>query len=332
MAQYYSTFPAGFEPVIEDFIARDMPGVQVLRMLEGAVEYKRRGVLSDIPPWFNNTFLCLTTFPRAVKDPIQHMVRLALTHGVDADTIFNHLPEGAATFRAMFMVDGLLTHAGDKTMAKTEAFLAEFSGLKPGRALPDVEFWFLYRKEGMGFLLMRLTYHKDYAQQLHPGELRPDIASLLCRLSNPKPGDAFLDPFAGYGGIVKARMRYPAAKITAGDTTLTPELKYALRGADNADALKMDARDMAAIPSGSIDAIVCDPPWGEYEPLPDPAAFYGKFAAEARRVLKKDGRLVMLTALKKEAEAALRMNFALDGRLDVLVSGKKAVVFLCRNA
>ena len=137
MAQYYSTFPSGFEPAIEEFIARDLPGVQMLRMLDGAVEYKRRGVLSDIPLWFNNTFLCLTTFPRAPKEPIQHMVRLALTRGVDSDTIFNHLPEGAATFRAMFMVDGLLAHVGDRTMEKAEAFLSDVSGLKPGRALPD---------------------------------------------------------------------------------------------------------------------------------------------------------------------------------------------------
>jgi hypothetical protein len=300
----------------------------VLRMLEGAVEYRRRGVLTDPPQWLNNTFLCLTSFPRAPKDPVQDMVRLALQRGVDSDMIASHLPEGASSFRAMFMVEGVLAHAGLKTMAKAEEFLLRSSGLTPGRAKPDVEFWFLYRREGMGFLLMRLTQHRDYARQLEPGELRPDIAHLLCRLSNPRPGDVFLDPFAGHGGIVKARLGYPAASITAGDIAPSFALRAAL--SSSARVLRMDALSMTDIASGSVDAIVCDPPWGEYAPLPDPAAFYGKFAAEARRVLKKDGRLVLLTALKKEAAAALGLNFAIERRLDVLVSGKKAAVFACR--
>jgi tRNA (guanine6-N2)-methyltransferase len=331
MPQYYSTFPTGFEPAIEEFITRDMPGTQLLRIMEGAAEYKRRGVLTSSPKWFNNTFLCLTTFPRAPKEPLQDMVRLAVQRGIDSDAISSHMPEGASTFRAMFMLEGQLAHAGLKTMAKAEEFLARASGLKPGPAKPDVEFWFLYRREGIGFLLMRLTYHKDYAKELNPGELRPDISHLLCRLSNPRHDDVFLDPFAGYGGIVKARLDSPAVSITAGDIALHPSLRAALRGAANVVVLKMDALSMTAIPSGSVDAIVCDPPWGEHTPLADPTAFYGKFASEAHRVLKKDGRLIVLTALKKEAEAALRLNFSIDGRLDVLVSGSKAAVYICRN-
>jgi predicted RNA methylase len=331
MPQYYSTFPAGFEPAVEEFIARDVPGAQVLRMLEGAVEYKRRGVLKEFPRWLNNSYLCLTTFPRAPKDPIQDMVRLALQRGVDPDVIRAHLPSGAATFRAMFMLGGGLAHAGLKTMAKAEEFIAASSGLRPGPAKPDVEFWFLYRREGVGFLLMRLTRHRDYAGQFEAGELRPDVAHLLCRLSNPKPGDVFLDPFAGYGGIAKARLAYPAGEIVAGDVAPQPALQQALKGAANARAVRMDALDMRGVRSGSVDAIVCDPPWGLYAKLPEPAAFYGKFASEARRVLKKGGRLVMLTALKKEAEAALGLGFTVEGRLDVLVSGRKAAVFICRN-
>jgi predicted RNA methylase len=331
MPQYYSTFPVGFEPAIEEFIARDMPGTQVLRMLDGAVEYRRRAVLDAFPQWFNNTFLCLMTFPRAPKDPLQDMVRLALQRGVDSDVLASHLPPGASTFRAMFMIDGLLAHAGMKTMAKAEDFLTASSGLKPGRARPDVEFWFLYRREGTGFLLMRLTRHGDYAGQLEAGELRPEVAHILCRLSDPKPDDVFLDPFAGAGGIVKARLEYPAAEVIAGDIVPKPALSAALKGAHNARALTMDALDMRDIPSGSVDAVVCDPPWGQYERLEDPAAFYGRFASEARRVLKKGGRLVMLTALKREAEAALRQCLTVQGRLDALVSGKKAVVFICRN-
>lgn len=332
MPQYYSTFPAGFEPAIEEFIKSDLPGTQIQRVLEGAVEYRRNTVLRDSPRWFNNSFLCLTTFPRAVKDPIQDMVRLTLQRGVDTDVIARHLPDGATTCRAMFMVDGLLAHVGDRTLMKTEEFLSSNSALRIDRARPDVEFWFLYRKEGLGFLLMRLTRHRDFARELAPGELRPDVATLLCRLSNPKPGDVFLDPFAGHGGIIKARTHFPAEQIIAGDkdSKLSAELSAACAPHKKARALVLDALDMPSIDSGSVDAIVTDPPWGDHEPLPDPAGFYGRFCAEARRVLKRDGRLVVLSALKREAEAALRQGFALDRKLDVLISGKKAAVFVAR--
>ncbi len=334
MPQYYSTFPSGFEPVIEEFIKADLPGTQILRVLDGAVEYRRSAVLSESPRWFNNSFLCLTTFPRSAKskDPIQDMVRLALQRGVDSDVIARHLPDGAATCRAMFMVEGLLAHVGDRTLAKTEEFLSMNSGLSIQRARPDVEFWFLYRSEGLGFLLMRLTRHRDFARELPAGELRPDIASLLVRLSNPKINDVFLDPFAGHGGIVKARLASPAASVTAGDANgrLAAELGAVCAPHKHARALTMDALDMGAIASGSVDAIVCDPPWGDHEPLENPTEFYGRFCAEARRVLKRDGRLVILSALKREAEGALRTGFAVERRLDVLVSGKKASVFVCR--
>lgn len=329
MPLYYSTFPSGFEPAVEEFLQRDMPGVQLVRMMDGAVEYRRTGApVKQFPKWFNNSFLILTSFPRANRDPLQEMVRLAAQRGVDTDTLTAHLPPNATGFRAMFMIEGILAHAGLKTMAKAEEFLTVSAGLTPERARPDVEFWYLYRREGLGFLLMRLTQHKDTARELSPGELRPDIAQMLCRLSGPKPTDVFLDPFAGYGGIVKARLSGPAASITAGDIRPTPQLT-ALQG--KAQVVRMDALNMAEVVSGSVDAIVTDPPWGQFEPLPDPTGFYGRFLAEARRVLKKGGRLVLLTGLKREAEAALKLGFAIDQRLDVLVSGKKAAVFVCRN-
>ena len=331
MPLYYSTFASGFEPAIDGLMQRDLPGTQVMRVLEGAVEYRRTGApIKHFPRWFNNSFLCLTTFPRANRDPLQEMVRLATQRGVDSDTLMAHLPAKATGFRAMFMIEGTLAHAGLKTMAKAEEFLALSSGLTPERARPDVEFWFLYRREGIGFLLMRLTQHRDTAKELNQGELRPDIAHMLCRLSNPKPTDVFLDPFAGYGGIVKARQAVPAASIVAGDIRPTAQLQALASGTTR--VLAMDAREMGdKVPSGSVDVIVTDPPWGQFEQLENPGAFYGRFLAEARRVLRRGGRLVLLTALKKEAENALKLGFAIDERLDVLVSGKKAAVFVCRN-
>ena len=51
--------------------------------------------------------------------------------------------------------------------------------------------------------------------------------------------------------------------------------------------------------------------------------------ASFRRVLKPRGQVVLLSARKREAEAAAQeMGFPLRQRYDTLVNGKKAAVYL----
>ena len=78
-----------------------------------------------------------------------------------------------------------------------------------------------------------------------------------------------------------------------------------------------------------MDAIITDPPWGYYEEIEDIQVFYRGMFASFRRVLKPRGQVVLLSARKREAEAAAQeMGFPLRQRYDTLVNGKKAAVYL----
>ena len=95
-----------------------------------------------------------------------------------------------------------------------------------------------------------------------------------------------------------------------------------------------DARDMASIEDGSIDRIITDPPWGIYdgERYGDIQEFYNEFMREFVRVLRPGGTLTLLSAAKVEAMRAARAaGLRPEGRLDILVNGKKAALLRCRK-
>ncbi len=89
---------------------------------------------------------------------------------------------------------------------------------------------------------------------------------------------------------------------------------------------------MKEISDSSIDVIVTDPPWGEYQPLPfPPFDFYQKMLEEFKRVLKINGRAVVLIGRNQEENfkrAAQSTEFSIEEKLNVLIAGSKANVYL----
>jgi len=88
--------------------------------------------------------------------------------------------------------------------------------------------------------------------------------------------------------------------------------------------------------SGSIDKIITDPPWGISVGTDlNLLDFYSKMLTEFRRVVKTNGRLIILMGNKEIFEKVLKSyfsDFKLEEKYDILVSGKKASVYkLIRN-
>jgi tRNA G10 N-methylase Trm11 len=98
------------------------------------------------------------------------------------------------------------------------------------------------------------------------GELRPELANLLCWISDPNKKDVFLDPFAGSGAIPIERAKaFPYQKIIASDINadLFDKLKKRFHKTTNKITIgKWDALHLTALIDESIDKIVTDPPWG----------------------------------------------------------------------
>lgn len=292
MATYFSTFIPGLGEVVKEQLEKLLEGFKCQLLLDGLIVYQSESDPEEIKQlrFLNNSFL-------EVKPEEKIRVNLG------------------KTFRVIFSKENEIVAVNRERLARMEKKITELNRLVVDRAEPDFEFWFLERSEGFKFTGVRITKHPDYKDVLQKGQLRPELTNLLCLISNPQPIDVVLDPFAGSGAIPAESANFPHKKIISGD------IKTGI-----------DATKMADIADQSIDKIITDPPWGisvgtELD-LPD---FYSKMLSEFHRVLKPQGLAVILIGKKELFEIVLAKftdKFCMQKKYDILVSGKKAAIYI----
>ncbi len=340
---YLSTFISGLQKPVERLLKDNFGGLKIHLLLDGLVVYQTNEGVSKIQRlrFLNNTFLVLKKFdklPRA-KEAFEYMLRSVSKLNLDI-TLKDFLPK-ARTFRVVTSNENELISVDKKLLAQVENKIIGSKGakLKVDPHRPQVEFWFLRRSENIGFFLLRLTKNVTN-KKLHPGELRPELAYILCSLSEPDKSDIFLDPFAGYGSIPIERARsFPCNLIFVSDNNR--EFKQFIRERIKTKKVNktiipkvQDALDMQSFENAFITKIVTDPPWGLFEDIKDITSFYFSMVDEFLRVLKSGGIIVLLTARKDEFENVLsnyKNSIELQEKYDVLVSGKKAAIYKIRK-
>lgn len=168
------------------------------------------------------------------------------------------------------------------------------------------------------------------------GELRPELANLLCLISEPQKTDTFLDPFCGFGAIpIERAKNFPFGKVIASDIDLNNINLLKEKTKQKIQIENWDALNLKEIEDSSIHKIVTDPPWGVYKQEGiDLISFYLKMLKEFYRILKPNGLLVLLTGRKLEIEKIINSSaslFLLEKKYNILVSGKKANVYKFRK-
>jgi predicted RNA methylase len=261
------------------------------------------------------------------------------------------------TFRIVTSVENKLVSVNGQVKTELEKVIANGTGLIPDRGGSGYEYLFLLRSEGYAFFLKRLTYHKAHEKVLRRGELRPELCYLLHYLSDPAADDRMLDPFCGSGAIPEARVKYfPCKAVYGADIDLsgvkdnvTEYKTMSGNGFQETDLIRFKFDSTAAdvyyrqagiaslhewLPPASIDKIITDPPWGLYNAGEDIAALYENMLTQFERVLTDKGVIVLLTAQKellRELLSDKRYNMKIEQAYDVLVSGKKAGVFVIKR-
>lgn len=239
------------------------------------------------------------------------------------------------SFRIMASQENQTVTIDKDTLYRMESFFSHKLNMPVHRSKPDVEVWFLERREGYGFAGIRLTHSSTNEKNLQKGELRPEIANILCLISEPRKDEIFLDAFAGSGAIPIERTKIQRFKqIIASDHD--DETVKALQKRINKTGLKItcheaDALNLEQITNKTVDRIVTDPPWGMYE-FQDSLTLdklYSGMLAEFNRILKDDGIIVVLMGQKEIFEAALKRVPLLQTvkKYNILVSGKKAAIY-----
>lgn len=337
MKTYFSTFVTGTQEIIKRFLVRR--GVKIKLLLDGLVVYDSNYPEREIRnfPVFNNTYLLIRSFGGLEPNAKSLEKMLTLVAG-DKDLfrrIAANIPERRRKFKIVSSLENRMIPVDRDLLKKIESIILKVEDVKLDIKKPNLEFWALLRREGHGFFGIRMTYPFGNDNVREKGELRKEISYIMIFVSGPNPKDVVLDPFSGYGSIpIERAKNFPYKEIIAMEKD--PQLFSKLNGKIRSSKAKIkvicgDALAMDQIRSGSIDKIISDPPWGEYEKLPNLESFYGRMLEEFKRVLKASGTVTLLIGAKETFEKVLKTGFTnvfvLEEKYEILVSGKKAAIY-----
>jgi hypothetical protein len=341
--QYYGAFAPGLEGCIAEVLTERSPDTAVPLVLSGAVVFETSLSYDRLNLFcFNNIFRVIGAFADwgtggggagkgDLEDFVRHIIRLKPGKKI----IGEGAGDPAQGFRVIFSLENTPAAVGEDLRRDAEKFIASLSGLPVNRSKPGTEFWFLLRREG-AFFMKRLSRHRPWDKLLRPGELPPPLAWMLCKLSGPRPGERAADPFCGYGSIPAARLRhFPPAEFFASD--IDAAVLKAGRAKFKGKTLgcvfnRLDVRDLPRIiPAASLDSVITDPPWGHYQDLPI-ADLYTQSLGIFAGLLKPNGRAVILCGRGEELlTAAAQHGFAAARNIPILLSGRKAVIYVLQN-
>jgi len=334
MTSYYSTFITGTQEIVRTALKEKLKDTKVKLFLDGLVVYHCQGDLEKIKNlrFFNNSYLLLLLLKG--KLTTQVLIRKTLRNPSLLSDIQTENLKGVKNFRVVASQENQIVSIDKQLLGKIETLLSKKLGLKVNRALPDVEIWFLTRSEGFGLVGLRITKTPNYEKTLHKGELRPELAHIMCLLAELKPLDVVLDPFAGYGAIpMECIKAFSVRQVVASEKDKGVFKVLQVKMSQNKKKVvlgRWNALKLSSLTNNSMDKIITDPPWGFYDNRNiDLRKFYKRMFDEFIRVLKPNGLMIILTAQKEllgEIIASFS-NLELLKRYDILVSGKKSAIY-----
>ncbi|MBR1638581.1 MAG: methyltransferase [Treponema sp.] len=332
MAEFISTFITGFQNVVSRNLPLQLKGCKILGIYDGLVHYSYSGNSRDLEKiiYFNNTFFVLKVNKgKGLSFP-------AMVNALASEKKYFLINKG--TFRVRFIQENQFAKVDKSLVRKAEDIVLNNSKLKIDRLSPETEIWFSIRREGFAFCGQLISKREFTEKNLNKGELRPEIAYLICAFAGLSgSGEELIsEPFCGYGSIpVQLAKKFRFKKLYASDIDgqkiQMVAAKKQLSGRDDIEVFEQDALLLDHFEDKFLDVIITDPPWGFYEDIGDINLFYQKMFSSFKRVLKEDGKAVILSARKEEIEkAASAAGFSAEDSLHTLVNGKKASLYLYR--
>ena len=327
MAEFVSSFITGFQSVVEADLTSRFKNLKILNLFDGLVHYRFDGDSRELEKilYFNNTFFVLKTMKgKGLNFP-------SLIGAVCSGKNYFLINKGS--FRVRFQNENQFTKVDKSLTRRAEEYVLQNSKLKIDRLSPTNEVWFSIRREGFAFCGELISKREFTEKNLNQGELRPEIAYLICCFADIQNNDTILEPFCGYGSIpVQLAKKFRFEKLYVSDLDSENASQTAARkqlSAPNIECCTADATILSHIQDKSISLVITDPPWGYYEEMTDIEGFYKKMFFSFNRVLADGGRVVILSARKEELEtSAAACGFEIKKSLHTLVNGKKAGLYL----
>lgn len=327
MAEFISSFITGFQHVVEKNLPQILAGVKILHVFDGLIHYQYAGDSHNLDKiiYFNNTFFVLKTMKgKGLNFP-------SLVGAVSSEKKYYLINKG--TFRVRFQNENQFVKVDKNISKKAEETVLHNSKLHLDRLSPTTEIWYSIRREGFAFCGQLISKREFTEKNLNKGELRPEIAYLICCYADLKQDDVVAEPFCGYGSIpVQLIKKFRFQKLFASDIDKEKiSINMQKKQLKDNPQIELSVNDAFVLPQiidRSVDVVITDPPWGYFEQIDDIGEFYKKMFTSFKRILKENGRMIILSARKDEIEkAALEMNVQILSSLHTLVNGKKASLY-----
>jgi tRNA G10 N-methylase Trm11 len=333
MNAYFSTFITGFDDIVADELNKCLRGVEIVLLNDGLVVYKTTSSKEEIKKlrFLNNSFVLLKKFDKVSESSTNNILKSLIKDESLVNIVCQSFPRKILKFRIRASVKNQFVSIDRNLLVNFEDKITQnVHNFRVDRSLPDMEFLITVRSEGFGLAGAQFTSRPNYERTLEKGELYPELAYILCLISEPNENEVFFDPFAGHGSIPAQRLNFPHKQIMAGEIDRDLQRKLEIKFGKRVVVAPVDALSLSTISDNSIDKIVTDPPWGLYDTGKDIPKFYFLMLKQFTRVLKHDGTIVILTAQKELMEDLLSKfegQLKLEEKYSTLVSGKKAGVY-----
>lgn len=328
MAEFVSSFITGWSDVVKDDICHFLPKVKIINVYDGMIHYKYDGNSRDIEkiPYFNNTFFVLQSFSNNKTD-FSKMVST-----VAKKKHFYLISKGS--FRVRFSKENQFCKVDKNVARNAENIVIQNSKLSIDRLNPTTEIWYVIRRENFSFCGQLLSKREFTEKNLNKGELRPEVAYLMCCYANIQPEDVVLEPFAGYGSIpiqISKHFKYGKLFVSDIDSERISDLQQ--KKQLKKESIFIEECSVFDLPTkrSEISCIITDPPWGFFEEIADITKFYIDMFESFRKICSENCKIVILTArVENFIQAAESSNVELSERINTLINGKKASLFKCK--
>lgn len=330
--KYVIQFVAGTQAIVTDALARTLQRFSPIHEDDSALVFESSTRIDSASriPYANNVFVVLASTPR--KSVAQSIRRLVpKVERID----FPRAKGQDRGFRIMAQIDGRLTPIDQPVRRELEREIAVFTQSQVQAKGSCREYWVVGRKN-LDELLLCLRLPKPKRRQERKGELAHELSRILIAASAPDPSDRFLDPFAGLGALVIARLESPFTSICYSDIalrSLAGKLPRKLKSDRRVRLMAEDALSLSSIGDGEIDVIVTDPPWGEFDQVPMGYQSFVRGMTESfDRVLHPSkGRFVILSSRRQSGTLTTSLtsrSFKIHATHGILVNGHPASVIV----
>lgn len=330
--RYLIQFPAGTGDLILDAISPYVGNFKIYYQDDSAIIFDSsaaEGKVASIPFAKNSFAVTASTPRREINKGVAQLGRVATSSNFPPVSLRN------SKFRTMIQVDGELSAIDKSIKAGLERSISLRTGQRVEPRGMCQEYWVIGRAD-LSELLLCARLPKQKRAPKSKGAISYELSSMLVAASRPNASDSFLDPFAGSGSFVLARIESGARQIRYSDINLREfkrDFPREFHSGRQVNLLDDDALILASVPDGQIDVIVTDPPWGEYDDTEMPYAdFAHAMVSSFDRVLNKaKGRFVVLTSRKTartvESEF-IKAGFSINSTYEILVNGHPATVLV----